>query len=66
MLTCFLIGESMHGSRTFCQRGSNFDNVLLCDEGREDPNTTINGSSLARQQNANCNGFAGEPVMAQY
>ena len=33
----------MHGSRKFCQRGSNFDifGVFLADDGREDPNTTI-------------------------
>ena len=39
----------------FCQRGSNFENVLfsfLVDEGREDPNTTIRGPSLAHQRNA--------------
>ena len=43
----------MHGSREFYQRGSNFDNVFfLVDEGIEDPNTTINGPSLARQRNA--------------
>ena len=35
----------------FCQRGSNFDNVFLVDEGREDPNTTISGPSSARQRN---------------
>ena len=36
----------------FCQRGSNFDIFFLVDEGREDPNTTISGPSLACQQNA--------------
>ena len=40
----------MRGSRKFCQRGSNFDNVFcfifLVDEGREDPSTTISGPSL--------------------
>ena len=47
--------NNMCGSRKFCQRGgggSNFDNVFLVDEGREDPNTTISGPSSARQQNA--------------
>ena len=41
----------MHGSRKFCQRGSNFDNVFLVDEGWVDPNSTISisGLSLARQ-----------------
>ena len=49
---------NMRGSRKFCQRGSNFDNVFLffflhvIDEGREDPNTTISGPSSARQRNA--------------
>ena len=37
-------------------RGSNFDGVFfgffLVDEGREDLNTTISGSSSARQRNA--------------
>ena len=31
---------SMGGSRKFYQRGSKFDNVLLVDEGIEDPNIT--------------------------
>ena len=26
---------------SFCQRGSNFDNIFFFDVGREDPNTTI-------------------------
>ena len=43
----------MPGSRRFCQRESKFDNTFfLVDEEIEDPNTTINGPSLARQQNA--------------
>ena len=42
----------MCGSRKFCQRVSNFDNVFLVDEGRKDPNTTISGLSSARQRNA--------------
>ena len=41
----------MHGSKKFCQRGSKFDNVFFFYEGIEDPNVTINGPSLARQQN---------------
>ena len=28
----------MRGSRKFCQRGSNFDNIFF-NEGREDPST---------------------------
>ena len=46
---------AIRGSRKFCQRGSNFDKfffLLLVDEGREYPNTTISGPSLARQRNA--------------
>ena len=31
----------MRGSKKFCQRGSDFDNFFLVDEGREDPNNTI-------------------------
>ena len=48
----------MRRSRKFCQRGSTFDNVFfmgfffLVDEGIEDPITTINGPSSARQGNA--------------
>ena len=47
----------MRGSRTFSQRGSNFDNVFfffffLVYEGRDYPNTTISGPSSARQGNA--------------
>ena len=44
---------NMRGSRKFCQRGSTFDNIgfFLVTEGKEDPNTTISRSSLARQQN---------------
>ena len=40
--------------RKFCQRGTNFDNIVLFffDEGRKDPNTIISGPSTARQRNA--------------
>ena len=61
------------------ERGSNFDNVFLVDEGREDPSTTISGPSKARQRNAiygpssarQLNAiikwrFAGVPMMAQH
>ena len=54
----------MRGSRKFCQRGSKFD-FFLVDDGREDPNTTISGPSLACQQNAIKWQFAGMPMMAQ-
>ena len=42
----------MRGSRKFCQSGFNSDNVFLVDKGREGPNSTISGSSLARLRNA--------------
>ena len=40
-------------ARKFCPGGggSNFDNIFLVDDGREDPNTTISGRSLACQRN---------------
>ena len=43
----------MRGSRRFCQRGSNFDEVFSDDEESPDPNTITSGSSSARQRNAN-------------
>ena len=43
------VTDILHGSRKFCQRGSIF---FLVDEGIEDPNTTINRPSSARQRNA--------------
>ena len=43
----------MRGSRKFCRKRSNFDNVsFLVDEGREKPNTTLSGPSSARRRNA--------------
>ena len=45
----------MRGSRQFCQRGSNCDNIFsffLVDEERKNPNTTLSGRSSARQRNA--------------
>ena len=45
----------MRGSRKFSQRGSNIDKgFFLVDKGNEDPNTTINGPSSARQRMAFC------------
>ena len=51
--------QSMRGSRKFCQSGSKFDNVFFCfvlfcsfNEGIEDPNANINGTSSARQRHA--------------
>ena len=41
----------MQGTRKFCQRGSNSITILV-DEGLADPNTAMNGSSLACQRNA--------------
>ena len=43
----------MHGSRKFYQMGSNSDNVFLVDDGGKNPNTTLSGPLLTRQQNAN-------------
>ena len=60
-LYCFSVKKVyMRGSRKFCQRGSNFDNVFYFkfDEGRKGPNNTISGPSTAR--------FAGGPMMAQH
>ena len=51
----------MRESRKFCQRGSNFDNFFLVDEGRKDPNT-ISGRSTAHLKWR----FAGVPMMAQH
>ena len=51
----YLYPSDMHmrGSRKFCQRESNLDNVFfLVDEGWEDPNTTVSGPSSARQRYA--------------
>ena len=47
-----LLDIIMRGSRKLCQRVSKFDEVILVDEGIEDPNTVKNGSSSARQLNA--------------
>ena len=44
--------QNTRGSIKFCQRGSNFDNVFLVDGESEDPGTTINRPSSARQRNA--------------
>ena len=35
-----IITPVMRGSRNFCQKGSNFDNVFLVDERRDDQNNT--------------------------
>ena len=56
----------MRGSRKLCQRGSNFDNIFLVYEGREDQSTTFSGPSSARQRNAIKWRFAGVPIMAQH
>ena len=43
----------MRGSRKFCQRGSNFDNVFFyLFRGEIDANTIISGPSSARKRNA--------------
>ena len=41
--TVVIIFLVMRGSRKFCHRGSNSDNIFICilvDGGREDPNTS--------------------------
>ena len=53
-----VVTRSMRGSRKFGQRGSNFDNDFLVNEGREDLNTTITGASSTRQRNAIKNGVS--------
>ena len=58
--------RSMLRSRKFCQRGSNFDNVFLVDEGREGQITTISGLLSARQTNAIKWRFSGGPIMVRY
>ena len=47
----------MRGSRKFCQRGPTFFLCFLVDGGREDPNTTISGPSLAPPANRHENGI---------
>ena len=51
---------------SFCQRGSNSDVFVdvFFDEGRKDPDTTINWPSSACQRNAVIWRFAGGPTMA--
>ena len=58
------------GSRKVCQRGSNFDNaflsfVVLDDEGRKDPNTTISGPSPISETPFKWH-FASVPILAQH
>ena len=50
----------MQGSRKFCQRGSNFDNIFLVDRGREDQSTTISGLSLCGSSCGNPESFVRE------
>ena len=51
----------MRGSRKFCQMRFNFDRFFLVNEGRVDPNTTLNVPSSTRLQNALALRFAGVP-----
>ena len=48
------------------KRGSNYDNVFLVDEGREDPNTTISGHHWPASKTPFKWRFAGMPMMAQH
>ena len=48
-------------NRTFCQRGSNFDNFFfffLVDEEREDPNTTIRRAIIGPPAKRHLNGVS--------
>ena len=64
MVSSLIAEQCMRGSRKFCQKGSNSDNVYLLllfffwwgGSRREDPNSTKSGPSLARQRNAICDG----------
>ena len=49
--TYFLIKQHAR-FRKVLSKGSNFDNVFLVEEGREDPNITKSGPSSACQRNA--------------
>ena len=55
----------MRGSRKFCQRGSNLDNVFLVWWGRNYPNTTISGPSSATSKPHFKWRFTGIPIMAK-
>ena len=58
--------EAFHGgSKKFCQKGSNFDNVIFVNERREDPNTTICGVSLACRWWPNIECWLGSLVLFQ-
>ena len=60
----------MRGSRKFCQRGSNFDNVFFCcfyfNEGRKDPNKTFNWLSTAASEMPFKWRFAGGPMIVKH
>ena len=51
VLVSFLVLQlSIHGSKKFCQRGSNFDKLFFFSLMKEkDPNTSISGASTAHQ-----------------
>ena len=56
-ITALKVSQSCADLESFCQRGSNIRKRFILfyfsvEEGREDPNTTISGSSSARQRNA--------------
>ena len=55
----------LHGSREFCQRGSDFDNVFfLVDEERDDSNTTISGPTNAIKMAFHCRTVDGPTLNA--
>ena len=56
--------DTMRRSRMFCQRESKCDNLLLVDDGIEDPNTTLNGPSSAHERTPFKLRVADGPIMA--
>ena len=48
----------MLGTRTFYQRGSNFDSVFLVDDGKKDPNTTIRQAIICPPAKRHLNGVS--------
>ena len=57
---------SMRGSRKFCQKGSNFDNGFLVEEGREDSNTIIAYHHRPASETPFKWNFAGVSMMVQH
>ena len=49
-LANFSTGTTCADPESFVRGGPTLTTIFLIDEGREDPNTTINGSTSAHQQ----------------